>query len=91
MRELKQAALRRSFERFKQTEWSSDTAPFGEAQGAPSASRGAREAALRQYIKPQYQRVCATAERLPFPDNSFRFLFTIAALEHVPRADLAFE
>jgi SAM-dependent methyltransferase/uncharacterized protein YbaR (Trm112 family) len=47
--------------------------------------------ALRQYIKPQYQRVCATAEQLPFPDNSFRFLFTIAALEHVPRADLAFD
>jgi hypothetical protein len=47
--------------------------------------------ALRQYIKPQYQRVCATAEHLPFPDNSFRFLFTIAALEHVPNADLAFD
>jgi SAM-dependent methyltransferase len=47
--------------------------------------------ALRQYIKPQYQRVCATAEQLPFPDNSFRFLFTIAALEHVPNADLAFD
>ena len=47
--------------------------------------------ALRQYIRPQYQRVCATAEHLPFPDNSFRFLFTIAALEHVPCADLAFD
>ena len=51
VRELKQAGLRRSFARFAETEWHGGTAPFGEAQGAPSASRGARAAALRQYIK----------------------------------------
>lgn len=47
--------------------------------------------ALRQYINPSYQRVCATAEQLPFLDGSFRFIFTIAALEHVPNADRAID
>lgn len=46
--------------------------------------------ALENHLQPGHQRVCASAERLPFPDASFRFLFTVAALEHVPRADLAF-
>lgn len=45
--------------------------------------------ALKWYINPRYQRVCGTAELLPFPDESFSFVFTIAALEHVPRADQA--
>ena len=47
--------------------------------------------ALRDYIDPAHQRVCATAERLPFPDASIRFIFSIAALEHVPGADRAFD
>jgi hypothetical protein len=47
--------------------------------------------ALQRYINPRFQRVCATAEHLPFPDASFRFIFSIAALEHVPNADLAFD
>jgi SAM-dependent methyltransferase/uncharacterized protein YbaR (Trm112 family) len=46
--------------------------------------------ALRDYLDPRYQRVCGTAEALPFPDASFGFVFTLDALEHVPRADLAF-
>jgi SAM-dependent methyltransferase len=46
--------------------------------------------ALRNYISPAHQRVCANAERLPFRRDSFRFIFTVAALEHVPQADLAF-
>jgi SAM-dependent methyltransferase/uncharacterized protein YbaR (Trm112 family) len=46
---------------------------------------------LHRYIAPQYQRVCATADALPFADNEFRFLFSVASLEHVPNADLAFE
>jgi SAM-dependent methyltransferase/uncharacterized protein YbaR (Trm112 family) len=47
--------------------------------------------ALASHIDPKHQRVCATAERLPFPDASFRLIFTIAALEHVPNADMAFD
>jgi SAM-dependent methyltransferase len=46
--------------------------------------------ALATYLRPEHQRVCASAERLPFPDATFRFVFTVAALEHVPQADLAF-
>jgi SAM-dependent methyltransferase/uncharacterized protein YbaR (Trm112 family) len=46
--------------------------------------------ALRTFVRPEHGRVCASAERLPFADNTFRFLFTIATLEHVPGADRAF-
>src|SRR6185437_2496296 len=35
------------------------------------------------------RRVCASAERLPFADGTFRFIFTVATLEHVPGADRA--
>jgi SAM-dependent methyltransferase/uncharacterized protein YbaR (Trm112 family) len=45
---------------------------------------------LIRYVRSSHQRVCASAEKLPFGDGSFRFLFTIATLEHVPGADLAF-
>src|SRR6266496_958439 len=47
--------------------------------------------ALRDYVNPTHQRVCGTAEKLPFPDDSIGFIFSIAALEHVPNADLAFD
>lgn len=47
--------------------------------------------ALHKYIDPRYQRVCATAARMPFFDESFRFIFTIACLEHIPEADRAFD
>jgi uncharacterized protein YbaR (Trm112 family)/SAM-dependent methyltransferase len=47
--------------------------------------------ALRRYIDPRHGRVCATASRLPFFDRAFRFIFTIASLEHVPDADRAFD
>jgi SAM-dependent methyltransferase len=47
--------------------------------------------ALHRYITPSYPRVCATAEHLPFADETFRFIFSIACLEHVPAADLAFD
>lgn len=46
--------------------------------------------ALRRNIDPKHTRVCGTAEHLPFADGSIAFLFTIDALEHVPRADLSF-
>src|SRR5213075_2114468 len=47
--------------------------------------------ALREYIDPKYQRVCGTAEALPFADRSIAFVLTIDALEHVPRVDAAFD
>jgi SAM-dependent methyltransferase/uncharacterized protein YbaR (Trm112 family) len=47
--------------------------------------------ALRRYIDPKHVRVCGTAERLPFADATFALAFTVAALEHVPQADLAFD
>jgi SAM-dependent methyltransferase len=47
--------------------------------------------ALRKHIDPKFQRVCGTADRLPFFDNTFGFIFTVTALEHVPAADAAFE
>lgn len=47
--------------------------------------------ALRRYIEPCHQRVCATAESLPFFDNTFRFVFTLCVLEHVPHPDRAFD
>ena len=46
--------------------------------------------ALSKFISPKHQRVCATAERLPFPDESFAFIYSVAALEHVPDAAGAF-
>jgi SAM-dependent methyltransferase len=46
--------------------------------------------ALLRYLRPEHQRVCGSASRLPFRDGAFRFVFTIAALEHVPEAALAF-
>lgn len=47
--------------------------------------------ALATYIDPAHQRVCGTADQMPFPADTFRYVFTITALEHVPRADVAFE
>jgi len=47
--------------------------------------------ALRQWIKAVHQRVCASAERLPFFDNTFRLIFSVACLEHVPNASAAFD
>ena len=46
--------------------------------------------ALHQFVDPHYPRFCGTADRLPYRDGTFSFLFTVAALEHVPKADLAF-
>jgi SAM-dependent methyltransferase len=45
--------------------------------------------ALKRYIGLRHQRVCATSERLPFFDDTFRFVFTVTVLEHVPNPDLA--
>ena len=47
--------------------------------------------ALRAYISDRHQRVCGTAEHLPFPDSTFGLIYSVAALEHVPAADRAFE
>jgi SAM-dependent methyltransferase len=44
---------------------------------------------LRTYLK-GYNRVCATAETLPFASESGRLIFSFATFEHVPRPDLAF-
>ncbi len=46
--------------------------------------------ALAAYVDAAHERVCASAEQLPFPDATFRFVFSVAALEHVPKPDLAF-
>lgn len=46
--------------------------------------------ALQRWVRPEHVRVCASAERLPFPDASFRFVFSVAALEHVPDVAAAF-
>jgi SAM-dependent methyltransferase len=46
--------------------------------------------ALRRFIADRSFRVCASAETLPFRSNIFSLVFTVAALEHVPRADRAF-
>jgi SAM-dependent methyltransferase len=45
--------------------------------------------ALLRYIDGRYRRVCASAESLPFIDNAFRFIFTVATLEHVANPDRA--
>jgi SAM-dependent methyltransferase len=45
---------------------------------------------LRAHVRPEHRRACASAERLPFADGTFRFIFTVATLEHVPGADRAF-
>lgn len=47
--------------------------------------------ALERHISPRYVRVCASAEEIPFPDEHFRSIVSVAALEHVPRADMAFD
>lgn len=47
--------------------------------------------ALHAYISKSHQRVCGTAEYLPFPDATFGFIYSVATLEHVPAADRAFE
>ena len=47
--------------------------------------------ALRTYVRAEYGRVCGSAATLPFADNTFRFLFTVATLEHVPEAGRAFD
>jgi SAM-dependent methyltransferase/uncharacterized protein YbaR (Trm112 family) len=47
--------------------------------------------ALRAYIDSRHHRVCASAEHLPFPDKTFGLIYSVAALEHVPNADRAFE
>jgi SAM-dependent methyltransferase/uncharacterized protein YbaR (Trm112 family) len=46
---------------------------------------------LRRNVDPRYARVCGTAERLPFFDDSFAFVYSVDTFEHVPAADLAFE
>jgi SAM-dependent methyltransferase/uncharacterized protein YbaR (Trm112 family) len=46
--------------------------------------------ALRTYVSPEYGRVCASAERLPFAGGTFGFVFSVATLEHVPDAGRAF-
>jgi SAM-dependent methyltransferase len=45
---------------------------------------------LRAYLS-SYRSICATAECIPLAARSCRFVFSFATLEHVPRADLAFE
>lgn len=48
-------------------------------------------ALLQSFISETHQRICATAESLPFPDASFSVIYSIAALEHVPDPERAFE
>ncbi|MGH7864239.1 MAG: methyltransferase domain-containing protein [Candidatus Binataceae bacterium] len=44
---------------------------------------------LRRHLG-KYRSICASAEAVPLRKGSCRFVFTVATLEHVPRADLAF-
>jgi SAM-dependent methyltransferase len=46
--------------------------------------------ALLRYVRPEHRRVCGSAVRMPFRDGVFRFVFSVAVLEHVPEVDLAF-
>jgi SAM-dependent methyltransferase len=46
--------------------------------------------AVSRHVSSSHARVCASAESLPFLDGTFRFIFTIATLEHVPGVDRAF-
>ncbi|MBC8108797.1 MAG: methyltransferase domain-containing protein [Anaerolineae bacterium] len=46
---------------------------------------------LRRNVDPKHHRVCGTAERLPFFDETFAFIYSVDTLEHVPKANLAFE
>lgn len=62
---------------------------LGNAEGERYVALDYSFTALRRYVDARHARVCGTAERLPFPDATFSFVFTIAALEHVPGADLA--
>lgn len=89
--------VRRDLSRFLgQARSSGPVLEIGSGKGALQGTGGDYVAcdyslsALANHLLPEHQRVCASAERLPFPDASFRFLFTVAALEHVPGADSAF-
>jgi SAM-dependent methyltransferase len=59
--------------------------------GEPYVALDYSLAALRRWIDPKFQRVCASAEQLPFFDNTFRLVFSVACLEHVPNATAAFD
>ncbi len=48
-------------------------------------------AALQAFISESHQRVCGKAEMLPFPEAGFTMVYSVAALEHVPEPDRAFE
>jgi SAM-dependent methyltransferase len=39
----------------------------------------------------KYDRVCADAQRLPFPDRAMQFIVSVNTLEHVPEASEAFQ
>jgi SAM-dependent methyltransferase len=45
---------------------------------------------LHSYLS-NYRCICASADAIPLPSGSCRMVFSVATLEHVPRADLAFE
>jgi SAM-dependent methyltransferase len=47
--------------------------------------------ALQRYIEPAHQRVCGTADALPFPDGTFGFVYSVTTLEHVRLVGRAFE
>jgi SAM-dependent methyltransferase len=47
--------------------------------------------ALLTNISNCHQRVCGSADHIPFPAASFDLVYSVATLEHVPAVDLAFE
>lgn len=47
--------------------------------------------ALRNHIDPKYQRICSSAEFLPFLNNTFGLVFSFDTLEHVPNPDRSFD
>lgn len=72
---------------------------IGSANGAFAGTGGADYRALdyslsmlRSHLQAfGGRRICATAENIPMEAGSCRFVLSVATLEHVPRADLAFE
>ena len=47
-------------------------------------------AALLKWLSPAHRKSLRSADRLPFPDHSFRLVFSVNCLEHVPDAGRAF-
>jgi SAM-dependent methyltransferase len=59
--------------------------------GEPYVALDYSLSALQRHVDQRYQRVCASAELLPFFDATFSFIYSVAVLEHLHKPHLAFE